>query len=293
MDSHQAEKVPFEYVPQDRSSYYAQTHFQSVLFLITQKIIHDLQSHTMAKTDRKNAVLRLQSRHQLFPQVFSFVQQFVQRRVNFNGLNPKELGLEKYVTLAVERLRTAILPDDTAGEPPLLPILNHYRPVGSTAGVDFVTTRKTIPSVKSHINAVVLHSGWEGDAATLLDSFDFVKWYARNDHLGLVIRYEYLGVDHSYEPDFVVRLANDFLLLLEIKGYEVHDRERTNAKHEAAKKWVQAVNNLGDFGRWDFLVCRDLDLLAGALAAVLGVPVPATGVTFSGPPGTLFGPSPK
>src|SRR5262249_3549987 len=131
MDSHQAEKVPFEYVPQDRSSYYAQTHFQSILFLITQKIIHDLQSHTMAKTDRKSAVLRLQSRHQLFPQVFSFVQQFVQRRVNFNGLNPKELGLEKYVTLAVERLRTAILPDDTAGEPPLLPILNHYRPVGS------------------------------------------------------------------------------------------------------------------------------------------------------------------
>jgi type III restriction enzyme len=139
---------------------------------------------------------------------------------------------------------------------------------------------------------VVLHSGWEGDAATLLDSFDFVKWYARNDHLGLVIRYEYLGVDHSYEPDFVVRLANDLLLLLEIKGYEVHDRERTNAKHEAAKRWVQAVNNLGDFGRWDFLVCRDLDLLAGALAAILGVPVPANVPSFE-PAGSLFGGRPE
>src|SRR5262249_4390291 len=190
---------------------------------------------------------------------------------NYNGLNPKELGLEKYVTLAVERLRTAIVPDDTAGEPPLLPILNHYRPVGSTAGVDFVTTRDIRQSVKSHINAVVLHSGWEADAAMLLAALDFVKWYARNDHLGLVIRYEYLGVDHSYEPDFVVRLANDLLLLLEIKGFEVHERERTNAKHEAAKKWVQAVNNQGDFGRWDFLVCRDLDRLLTSLAAVAGV----------------------
>jgi type III restriction enzyme len=90
----------------------------------------------------------------------------------------------------------------------------------------------------------------------------------------------------------VVRLANDLMLLLEIKGYEVHDRERTNAKHEAAKKWVQAVNNQGDFGRWDFLVCRDLKLLAGALAAILGVPVPANVPSFE-PAGSLFGARPE
>jgi type III restriction enzyme len=279
MDSHEPEKVPFEYVPQDRSTYYANTHFQSILFLITQKIIFDPQSSSMGKTDKKSAVMRLQSRHQLFPQVFSFVQQFVQKKVKYNDVDPKELGLEKYVTMIVERLRAAIHPDDSAGEPPLLPILNRYRPVGSTAGVDFVTTRKITQSLKSHINAVVLHSGWEAEAASLLDGTDFVKWYARNDHLGLVIPYRHLEVDHSYEADFLVRLANDPMLLLEIKGYEVHDRERNNAKFDAARRWVIAVNNTGDFGRWDFLVCRDLDLLVPKLAELNGEKAPVVSTT--------------
>ena len=34
-----------------------------------------------------------------------------------------------------------------------------------------------------------------------------------------------------------------------------------SAKHSAARKWVTAVNNQGEFGRWDFLVCRDLKAL--------------------------------
>jgi type III restriction enzyme len=273
MDSHQQEKTPFEYVAQDRNLYYAQTHFQSILFLITQEIINDFQGPLNANMDKKSRVLRLQSRHQLFPQVFAYVQQFVQRKVNFNGVDSRELGLDKYAKIVVERMRDAIHPDDSQGEPPLLPILNRYRPVGSTSGVDFITTRGTIPSTKSHINSVVLHSGWEADAAKVLDSTDLVKWYARNDHLGLVIPYEYLGVEHSYEPDFIVKLMNDLLLLLEIKGYEGHEQEKTNAKHQAAQRWVTAVNNLKDFDKWEFLVCRDVELLLGKIGELLGAHV--------------------
>jgi type III restriction enzyme len=269
MDSQKHEDTPFEYVRQDRKAYYAQTHFQSILFLITQEIINDFQGPTNASNDKKSRVLRLQSRHQLFPQVFSFVQQFAQRRVNFNGVDRRELGLEKYAKLVVERLRDAIHPDDTAGEPPLLPILNRYRPFGSTLGVDFPTTRPTSPATKSHINSVVQHSTWEADAAKILDSCDFVSFFARNDHLGLTVKYEYIGVDHDYEPDFLVRLSNGLTVILEIKGYEVHDPERVNSKHNAAKKWVRAVNNLADFGRWDFLVCRDLGELEACLKRML------------------------
>jgi type III restriction enzyme len=105
------------------------------------------------------------------------------------------------------------------------------------------------------------------DAGRLLDACDFVTFYARNDHLGLAIPYEFMGVSHDYEPDFLVRLANNLTLLLEIKGYEVHNAEQTNSKHNAARRWVRAVNNLGEFGRWDFLVCRDLDKLRPSLAA--------------------------
>jgi type III restriction enzyme len=203
--------------------------------------------------------------------VFAIVQAFVRRKVNFNGIDPRELGLEKYLKLVVERVRDAIHPDDSAGEPPLLPILNRYRPVGTTAGVDFITTRRAVTTTKSQINSVVLHSGWEREAARLLDSSGLVKWYARNDHLGLHIPYEYMGATHDYEPDFIVRLAGDLNLLLEIKGYEVHNPEQMNSKHNAARRWVTAVNNLGDFGKWDFLVCRDLDQLLPSIVSLLGL----------------------
>jgi type III restriction enzyme len=225
MDSHQAGAVPFEFVKQERDSYYRQVHFQSILFQITQMVIDDLLAPTMARSGKKERVFRLRSRHQLFPQVFAIVQACVRRKVDFNGVDPRELGLEKYTRLAVERVRDAVHPDDSQGEPPLLPILNRYRPVGSTSGVDFIRTRTAVKTEKSHINAVVLHSGWEADAARLLDACDFVKWHARNDHLGLVIPYEFMGVSHDYEPDFLVRLVNDLTLLLEIKGYEVHNAQ--------------------------------------------------------------------
>ena len=68
-----------------------------------------------------------------------------------------------------------------------------------------------------------------------------------------------MGIDHDYEPDFIVCLANALFLLLEIKGYEFRNVEQVNAKHNAARRWVMAVNNQGEFGQWGFLECRDLD----------------------------------
>ncbi len=56
-----------------------------------------------------------------------------------------------------------------------------------------------------------------------------------NDLLGLTIPYEYMGIDHAYEPDCLVRLANGLTVVLEIKGYE-HDQ--TKPKHTAAKRWI-------------------------------------------------------
>ena len=40
----------------------------------------------------------------------------------------------------------------------------------------------------------------------------------------------------------------------EIKGQEdEHDR----AKHQAARRWLSAVNRWGREGQWEFMVCRD------------------------------------
>lgn len=62
----------------------------------------------------------------------------------------------------------------------------------------------------------------------------------------------------SYEPDFLARLANDVTVALEIKGFE---DDQDKAKHTAAKRWVTAVNNWGEFGNWVFHVCRNPQLL--------------------------------
>ena len=70
-----------------------------------------------------------------------------------------------------------------------------------------------------------------------------MAFYARNDHLGLLIPYEYVDIDHSYEPDFLVRLVNGVTIVMEIKGFE---DDQDKAKHTAAKRWVTAVNNWGE-----------------------------------------------
>jgi hypothetical protein len=56
-------------------------------------------------------------------------------------------------------------------------------------------------------------------------------------------------VAHKFLPDFIVRLKNGVNLLLEVKG--LHG-EKEEAKFQAAKRWVAAVNNWGRMGRWDF-----------------------------------------
>jgi type III restriction enzyme len=167
----------------------------------------------------------------------------------------------------VERLLDAIEPDDEQGEPPLVPLLNHFKPIGTTAEVNFLTRRQTREAFRSHINSVVLDTvTWEASAAFYLEAAtDTVAFYARNDKLGLVIPYEYEGIAHSYEPDYLVRLTNGVTLVLEEKGYET---DQTQAKHQAAQRWVTAVNNWGKLGRWDFHVNRNPNMLRKELGLV-------------------------
>ena len=244
---------PGEFELQDRLSYYRSTHLQAIEFEIARLVVARLQ---------QGAKKRLEARHQLFPQVLRLVDQFVRQRVDFRGENPCELGLKKYVDSLVGRLMTAIEPDDAQGEPPLLPILNRYKPIGSTADVDFKTVKQVHDSIHSHINQVAVDTHtWESSAAFRLEQAavgGLVECYARNDHLEMTIPYEYLGVSHHYEPDFLVKLSNAVHLLLEIKGYE---DDQDKQKHQAAQRWVSAVNNWGQLGRWGFHVCRDPQML--------------------------------
>ena len=133
--------------------------------------------------------------------------------------------------------------------------------------MNFKTTRRCHPTLKSHLNQVVLDTEtWEASAAFRLDNAAAVRCYARNDELGLTVSYEYQGVPHGYEPDFLVQRVDGLNVLLEIKGYEDN---QTKAKHNASQRWVGAVNNWGGLGRWAFHVCRDPHLLEQELNGLI------------------------
>ena len=246
---------------QDRSDYYARTHLQQIEFQIARMVVERLcaGADNSEASEKRRTAFRFQSRHQLFPEVLGFVHEFVQTRIKFRDCNPCELGMEKYVQRLVERFSDAIKPDDDRGEPPLLPILNAHKPYGSSAGVDFKTVKSCQAAGKSQVNQVVLDTAtWESSAAFYLELSPEVQAYVKNDHLEFSIPYEYQGQKHAYVPDFLVKFAAAHHAIVEIKGQE-DDQDR--AKYEAAKKWANAVNNWGQMGHWDFMVCKDPQLL--------------------------------
>jgi len=110
---------------------------------------------------------------------------------------------------------------------------------------------------------------WEQAAVFQLEKLakeNVVFSYVRNDRLEFNIPYELYGNPQVYEPDFIVRLRNDVSVVLEIKGKSFED---TDAKHQAAKRWVSAVNYWGELGEWDFFVCREPQQLADGFAKLI------------------------
>ncbi len=254
------------YEVHNREEFYARNHLQQIEFEISRQIVADLVGEGPDAPVSGSARMRGLARHELFPQVLRIVRRYVTEKVDFRGQHPCELGLEKYVRRIKELLREAIVPNEEEGEAPLLPILNRYKPIGTTADVDFTTKRHVHSTVRSHINAVVLDSAWEQTAAFYLEQqTDHVFCYVRNDRPFLLIPYEYEGAQHHFEPDYLVRLNNGRTLIIEIKGEE-DDRDRQ--KYQAARRWVTAINNWGRLGSWEFKTCRDPQLLPHLLASV-------------------------
>lgn len=56
-------------------------------------------------------------------------------------------------------------------------------------------------------------------------------------------------------------------LILETKREE-DDQDR--AKHQAARRWVTAIDNWGRLGVWDFIICRNLPLIRRQIAQMAG-----------------------
>ncbi len=236
----------------NRQTYYDSVHPQTIEFEIAREIVRALTEAAHPGKER----LRRGSRSALFPQVLRVVQAYVRNRVDRNGLHPCEVGLQTYAQRIIGLLIAAITPDDTKGEAPLLPRLNRYKQIGSTESVHFKTVKPVQVTGASHLNFVACDTNsWEQAATFQLEKLameGLVYCYARNDRLEFNVPYELYGNPHVYEPDFIVRLRNSVNVVLEIKG---QSHEDTEAKHQAASRWVSAVNHWGMLGQWEFLVC--------------------------------------
>jgi type III restriction enzyme len=189
----------------------------------------------------------------LFPQAVKLVTEAFERgKVVFDpGVEEAELCNMRYASLLRDRLADALRPD-LEGDGRLIPVLDRYEPVGSTDRIAFSTAKPCEPTTKSHISHVVADSALEVGIARELERDARVAAYAKNDRLFLEIPYRYLGKTLRYRPDFIVKLANGRMLLIEGKGRK---DEKDDAKETAAKRWVAAVNGWGKLGTWSHHVC--------------------------------------
>lgn len=162
--------------------------------------------------------------------------------------------------MAVERIKAAIT-ETLSAERPVKTILDPYNPTGSTAYVNFKTAKEARPTDprKCHINYVVYDSGWEAELCRVAERHPRVISYVKNQNLGFAVPYLLGGTPRRYFPDFIARVdigGGEILnLVVEIKGQRKEDaKDKANTMRAY---WVPGVNNLGRYGRWDFLELQD------------------------------------
>ncbi|MDQ2913750.1 MAG: DEAD/DEAH box helicase family protein [Chloroflexota bacterium] len=146
----------------------------------------------------------------------------------------------------------------------LTPVFDTERPIRSTGDMTTWYTRKPRERTRrSHINVCVFDSSWEATEAMHLDESPLVSAWVKNDHLGFEFTYVFNGVLKKFRPDFLVKLTNGVMLILEVKGQDTQDNR---TKREFLSEWVRAINSHGGFGRWVADVSFSPDDLADILS---------------------------
>jgi type III restriction enzyme len=191
--------------------------------------------------------------HRLFPQMLDAALRFIETRVDAaNDQQKQEVAINPYFGKAVAMLMNAMEVVDLGGASQEKPVIAPGAAgVRSTRLVNFHTGKPLHDAEKCHLNAAVFDFDWERQAGELLDTHDAVEAWVKNDRLGLVVPYRKEGTARKYLPDFVVRLTNGEMLLVEIKGQEGDAK----LKAAAAERWCKAVTNDSRFGKWSYHLC--------------------------------------
>ncbi len=206
--------------------------------------------------------------HVLFPQIARIVERYLKDHVDVRPpADIKDAGLSPYYGWLVEILTENIHPDTSEGETPEIPLYESSRGPGSTAEVDFWTSREPREAVHSHLNYVVPDTAkWEQAAAYYIDTHPMVGAFVKNAGLGFAIPYLHNGQMHDYMPDFIVQLKTDppVHLIVETKGFD----PLGDVKRAAADRWIAAVNAEGTYGRWAYRLAKKTTEVAGLITSV-------------------------
>ncbi|MBI3326617.1 MAG: hypothetical protein HYZ81_07940 [Nitrospinae bacterium] len=230
----------------DLSPYRSGRRLQELVFELARDLTRDY-------TSQPTCVVPV---HVLFPQLVKIGERYLTEKVlPIPPANILDVFLSPYYGWVIERLVEAITPDVSLGEAPEIPRYETSRGPGSTAEVDFWTSRDVREVVHSHLNYVVADTKqWEQSATYVIDTHDLVDAFVKNAGLGFAIPYLHNGQPHDYLPDFLIRLKGEptRYLILETKGFD----PLLEVKQQAAIRWANALNAEGSYGRWQYRMAR-------------------------------------
>jgi type III restriction enzyme len=175
------------------------------------------------------------------------------------GTYPAQLKYKTLADMACSKIIAAIN-RKFIGTQAINAVLDPYNPTGSTAHVNFNTSKRSrweADPRRCHINWVILDSDWEAEFCRVAEKHPRVRSYVKNQGLGFEVPYRYGSETRRYRPDFIVRIddghGNNNLLnmIVEIKGYRREDAKEKKSTMETY--WVPGVNNLSTYGRWAFV----------------------------------------
>jgi type III restriction enzyme len=201
----------------------------------------------------------------LFGQLKRIAKQWIDGYLKCEGgTYPAQLKYKMLADRACEKIVAGIT-KKFVGENPIQAVLDPYNPTGSTAHVNFNTSKTSrweTDARRCHVNWAILDSDWEGEFCRVVEKHPRVRSYVKNHNLGLEVPYVLGSESRKYRPDFIVRVDDgrgdsDLLnLVVEIKGYRGEDA--VVKKSTIDTYWIPGVNHLGTYGRWAFVELRDV-----------------------------------
>ena len=208
----------------------------------------------------------------LFGRLKSIVREWLDDYLVCKGQTyPAQLMYQELADRACE-IVTAAITNSHSADYPVKALLDPFNPSGSTAHVNFTTSRTSrweTDARKCHVNWAVLdNSDWEAELCRVVEAHPRVMAYVKNNGLGFEVPYRSGSNARTYIPDFIVRVddghgEDDPLnLVVEIKGYRNEDARAK--KLTMGTYWVPGVNGLRCYGRWAFAEFTDVfDIEAG------------------------------